>query len=63
MTYLVTEDCIKCKHTTCVEVCPVITENGDPDPEHEKYHPVNFPDGKMYLYTLPHTSNEIWTLT
>ena len=23
MTYLVTENCIKCKHTTCVEVCPV----------------------------------------
>ena len=23
MTYLVNEKCIKCKHTTCVEVCPV----------------------------------------
>ena len=23
MTYLVTENCIKCKHMTCVEVCPV----------------------------------------
>lgn len=23
MTYVVTEDCIKCKHTDCVEVCPV----------------------------------------
>jgi ferredoxin len=23
MTYLVTEDCIKCKHTDCVSVCPV----------------------------------------
>lgn len=23
MTYVVTEDCIKCKYTTCVEVCPV----------------------------------------
>lgn len=23
MTYLVNEDCIKCKHTDCVEVCPV----------------------------------------
>jgi len=23
MTYLVTEDCINCKHTDCVEVCPV----------------------------------------
>ena len=23
MTYLVTENCIKCKHTTCVSVCPV----------------------------------------
>jgi ferredoxin len=22
MTYVVTENCIKCKHTTCVEVCP-----------------------------------------
>lgn len=23
MTYLVTDDCIKCKYTDCVEVCPV----------------------------------------
>ncbi len=23
MTYLVTESCIKCKYTDCVEVCPV----------------------------------------
>lgn len=23
MSYLVTENCIKCKHMTCVEVCPV----------------------------------------
>lgn len=23
MTYLVLENCIKCKHTDCVEVCPV----------------------------------------
>ncbi len=23
MTYLVTENCIKCKHTDCVTVCPV----------------------------------------
>ena len=23
MTYLVNEKCIKCKHTTCVDVCPV----------------------------------------
>ena len=23
MTYLVTDNCIKCKHTDCVSVCPV----------------------------------------
>ena len=23
MTYLVNDNCIKCKHTDCVEVCPV----------------------------------------
>ncbi len=23
MTYIVTDDCIKCKYTDCVEVCPV----------------------------------------
>ena len=23
MTYIVTENCIKCKHTDCVDVCPV----------------------------------------
>ena len=109
MTYIVNDDCIKCKHLDCVEVCPVdcfyegenmlvinpeeciacdvcvpecpveailpdsdpaaaewlefnrkystemmwpnITENGDPDPEHEKYDPVNFPDGKMHLFS------------
>ena len=27
---------------------PVITENGDPDPEHEKYHPDNFPDAFIF---------------
>ena len=30
---------------------PVITENGDPDPEHKKYDPINFPDGKMHLFS------------
>jgi ferredoxin len=23
MTYIVTDECIKCKYTTCVDVCPV----------------------------------------
>ena len=23
MTYLVTDDCVQCKHTTCISVCPV----------------------------------------
>ena len=23
MTFVVTENCINCKHTTCIEVCPV----------------------------------------
>ena len=23
MTYLVTDNCVMCKHTTCVDVCPV----------------------------------------
>jgi|TARA_Y100000817_G_scaffold155184_1_gene121258 ferredoxin len=23
LTYIVKDECIKCKHTTCVEVCPV----------------------------------------
>jgi ferredoxin len=30
---------------------PVITKNGDPDSEHEKYHPDNFPNGKMHLFS------------
>jgi len=30
---------------------PVITKNGDPDPEHEKYAPANFSDGKMHLFS------------
>ena len=23
MTYVVTDECVKCKYTDCVEVCPV----------------------------------------
>lgn len=23
MTYVITDECVKCKYTTCVEVCPV----------------------------------------
>ena len=30
---------------------PVITKNGEPDPENKKYHPDNFPDGKMHLFS------------
>ena len=30
---------------------PTITKKRDPDPEHEKYHPDNFPDGKMDLFS------------
>ena len=26
MTYLVTENCIKCKHTDCVDVCPQLVD-------------------------------------
>ena len=32
MTYVVTETCIKCKYTDCVEVCPV-----EPLPDAQKY--------------------------
>ena len=32
MTYLVTENCIRCKHTDCVDVCPVdCIHGGDED--------------------------------
>jgi len=30
---------------------PVIALNGPPDPEHEKYNPNNFPNGKMHLFS------------
>jgi ferredoxin len=29
---------------------PVITENGDPMPEHEKFAPENYPNGKMEFF-------------
>ena len=31
MTYIVTENCIKCKYMDCVEVCPVDCCLPDPD--------------------------------
>ena len=33
MTYVVTQDCIKCKYTDCVEVCPVDCIHGPYDKE------------------------------
>ena len=33
MTFVVTETCIKCKLTDCVEVCPVECIPNDPDNE------------------------------
>lgn len=33
MTFVVGENCINCKHTDCVEVCPVITLMKDPLPD------------------------------
>ena len=38
MTYVVTETCIKCKYTDCVDVCPVeaiFAEDDVPDAQHE----------------------------
>ena len=34
MTFVVGEDCINCKHTDCVEVCPV--DCIIPDPAHRE---------------------------
>ena len=31
MTYIVTENCIKCKYTDCVDVCPVIVSREGPN--------------------------------
>ena len=31
MTFVVTENCIKCKYTDCVEVCPVDCFNEGPN--------------------------------
>ena len=30
---------------------PVITKNGDADPENDKFHPSKFADGKMHLFS------------
>ena len=31
MTYVVTENCIRCKYTDCVDVCPVDCSHGGPN--------------------------------
>lgn len=31
MTYVVTESCVRCRYTDCVEVCPVDCFHGGPD--------------------------------
>ena len=36
MTFVVTESCIKCKLTDCVEVCPVDCCVPDPDNEESR---------------------------
>ena len=44
MTFVVTENCIKCKHTDCVDVCPVIEEQKDPLPDADDWDGV---EGKL----------------
>ena len=37
MTYIVIENCIKCKYMDCVEVCPVDCIDKIADPDHPGY--------------------------
>ena len=41
MTYVVNDNCIKCKYTDCVEVCPVDAIKPDTDPGLEKWLVLN----------------------
>ena len=41
MTYVVDENCIKCKHMDCVEVCPVDAIHSDTDDNMEKWVEIN----------------------
>ena len=41
MTYIVNENCIKCKFTDCVEVCPVDAIKPDTEPGLEKWLELN----------------------
>ena len=55
MAYVVTQDCIKCKYTDCVEVCPVDCIHGPEDREGlgaEAKEPGFNPEGKQ-LYINP----------
>jgi ferredoxin len=69
MTYLVTENCIKCKHTTCVSVCPVdcfyegepecpadaiVADNAIPEPDRSKWIEIN----TIYSAVWPNITEE-----
>ena len=41
MTFIVTESCIKCKYTDCVEVCPVDAIKPDVNPGLEDWLELN----------------------
>jgi ferredoxin len=41
MTYVVNENCIKCKYMDCVEVCPVDAIKPDTEPGLEKWLSLN----------------------
>ena len=54
MTYIVNDKCIKCKHTTCVDVCPVDAIVADTESGSEKWLEIN----KKYSEIWPNISEK-----
>ena len=53
MTHIVTESCIKCKYTDCVDVCPVDCAVCIPEcPVNAIYAEEDVPDGQKHFYDL-----------
>ena len=50
MTYVVTESCIKCKYTDCVDVCPVeaIFAEDDVPANQKEFIPINAELAKLW---------------
>ena len=61
MTFVVGEDCIKCKHTDCVEVCPVDCALCEPEcPVNAIFSEDELPDDQQVFLELNAELAEVW---